>query len=242
MPEAPREAAMLTCPSCGAPCGSAGRACPHCGVELAAARCPKCFTLNLADARFCSRCGEGQRIEPLLHVTDAPCPRCAKPLRATSRLGAFECVACGGLFVDHTAFAHLSAEKERETHPFAAPPPPTIAEPPDVEVHYVKCPACHGIMNRLNFGRRSGVIVDVCRVHGTWFDAGELTRVLEWIAGGGTAHARTGVPEPTTTSARSVARASAVLEQQRTQAEGGDAGSTADLLLEVLSSIFRRDD
>jgi Zn-finger nucleic acid-binding protein len=39
-------------------------------------------------------------------------------------------------------------------------------------------------MNRINFGHRSGVIVDVCGRHGTWFDAGELTRVLEWIASG----------------------------------------------------------
>jgi Zn-finger nucleic acid-binding protein len=40
-------------------------------------------------------------------------------------------------------------------------------------------------MNRVNFGKRSGVIVDVCKGHGTWFDAGELTRAIEFVARGG---------------------------------------------------------
>jgi Zn-finger nucleic acid-binding protein len=40
-------------------------------------------------------------------------------------------------------------------------------------------------MNRQNFGRKSGIIVDVCRGHGIWFDLGELPRVLAWIQHGG---------------------------------------------------------
>jgi len=40
-------------------------------------------------------------------------------------------------------------------------------------------------MHRRNFGRSSGVIVDVCAVHGLWFDRGELPRVLAFVAGGG---------------------------------------------------------
>jgi Zn-finger nucleic acid-binding protein len=40
-------------------------------------------------------------------------------------------------------------------------------------------------MNRVNFGRVSGVIVDVCKMHGTWFDAGELTAVFAFAANGG---------------------------------------------------------
>jgi Zn-finger nucleic acid-binding protein len=53
------------------------------------------------------------------------------------------------------------------------------------EVKYVPCPLCHNSMNRVNFGKVSGVIVDVCRAHGTWFDGGELTRVVAFAAGGG---------------------------------------------------------
>jgi hypothetical protein len=45
-------------------------------------------------------------------------------------------------------------------------------------------------MNRLNFAHTSGVIVDVCTRHGTWFDADELRRVLEFITAGGLEAAR----------------------------------------------------
>jgi Zn-finger nucleic acid-binding protein len=50
---------------------------------------------------------------------------------------------------------------------------------------YRKCPVCETVMNRRNFGKRSGVIVDTCREHGHWFDAHELDRILRWIRQGG---------------------------------------------------------
>jgi len=40
-------------------------------------------------------------------------------------------------------------------------------------------------MNRINFARCSGVIVDVCKGHGTWFDRDELSRIVEFIRSGG---------------------------------------------------------
>lgn len=40
-------------------------------------------------------------------------------------------------------------------------------------------------MNRINFARCSGVIVDVCKGHGTWFDRDELREILEFIRNGG---------------------------------------------------------
>ena len=50
---------------------------------------------------------------------------------------------------------------------------------------YIKCPDCDQVMNRVNFGKRSGIIVDVCRPHGTWFDADELPRVVNYVMKGG---------------------------------------------------------
>ncbi|MBC7853201.1 MAG: tetratricopeptide repeat protein, partial [Pirellulaceae bacterium] len=41
-------------------------------------------------------------------------------------------------------------------------------------VRYLACPACHQRMNRKNFGGTSGIIADLCREHGTWFNRGEL--------------------------------------------------------------------
>ena len=45
-------------------------------------------------------------------------------------------------------------------------------------------------MNRKNFALRLGIIVDVCREHGTWFDANELHRIVEFIRQGGLTQAR----------------------------------------------------
>ena len=53
------------------------------------------------------------------------------------------------------------------------------------EVRYVPCPECGELMNRINFARCSGVIVDVCKRHGTWFQREELRRIVEFIRAGG---------------------------------------------------------
>jgi len=50
---------------------------------------------------------------------------------------------------------------------------------------YVKCPICAKMMNRINFGARSGVVIDRCREHGVWLDAGELRQLCEWMKAGG---------------------------------------------------------
>ncbi|HEX2882470.1 MAG TPA: hypothetical protein VHO25_23275, partial [Polyangiaceae bacterium] len=43
---------------------------------------------------------------------------------------------------------------------------------------------CNELMNRHNFGKLSGVIVDVCVHHGVWFDDGELAQVLSFCSSG----------------------------------------------------------
>jgi Zn-finger nucleic acid-binding protein len=50
---------------------------------------------------------------------------------------------------------------------------------------YIKCPVCSKIMNRVNFGTNSGVIVDRCKDHGVWLDGGELRQLFEWMKAGG---------------------------------------------------------
>ena len=45
-------------------------------------------------------------------------------------------------------------------------------------------------MNRINFGRMSGTVVDVCRAHGTFLDPGELHQIVDFIAEGGLDRAR----------------------------------------------------
>ncbi len=51
-------------------------------------------------------------------------------------------------------------------------------------MRYLKCPLCSVLMNRVHFAHHSRVVVSVCKPHGTWFDAGELTEVIEFVARG----------------------------------------------------------
>jgi len=46
------------------------------------------------------------------------------------------------------------------------------------------------MMNRLNFARLSGTVVDVCRGHGTFLDRGELHHVVQFILDGGLGRTR----------------------------------------------------
>ncbi len=52
-------------------------------------------------------------------------------------------------------------------------------------IQYVKCPVCSKIMNRLNFAKRSGVIIDRCKAHGIWLEGGQLKQLMEWRKAGG---------------------------------------------------------
>jgi len=42
-----------------------------------------------------------------------------------------------------------------------------------------------GLDHLASFGKVSGIVVDVCARHGTWFDVGELARVLSFVVAGG---------------------------------------------------------
>ena len=52
-------------------------------------------------------------------------------------------------------------------------------------VRYIHCPVCDELMNRKNWGSYSGVIVNRCDTHGTWYDDGKITKVREYVALGG---------------------------------------------------------
>jgi Zn-finger nucleic acid-binding protein len=65
--------------------------------------------------------------------------------------------------------------------------PPTSASgnaPQQRGPMYRKCPVCGDLMNRDNYAHRSGVIIDICKEHGVWFDADELARILDWVRSG----------------------------------------------------------
>jgi len=185
------EAGVLTCPSCGAAVAEGVRRCAHCGVPVATVRCAVCFQMSSAQALHCSGCGHELGLEPIPREPSLECPDC-RVLMTVFDCGPgalHDCGRCGGQFVEHPALRDLLERHERDA-PSAASARARAAGPADVRVRYVACPACRALMNRKNFGGDSGVIVDVCSKHGTWFDAGELPRVVAFAESGGLARAR----------------------------------------------------
>src|SRR2546430_3358418 len=95
-----------------------------------------------------------------------------------------ECENCMGLWVEVAAFEKICADREEQSAVLgtASPAPAHQARSSAMEsVHYVPCPQCGQLMNRINFARCSGVIVDICKGHGTWFDRDELSGIVQFI-------------------------------------------------------------
>lgn len=110
------------------------------------------------------------------------CPRCSAELAAKA-LGprpVLGCRACGGLWLDHATFADLKGETRHRSPPVSPENPPGPQRPPPGAAMYLRCPLCDELMQRKNFAQRSGIIVDVCRRDGLWFDADELSAVLRY--------------------------------------------------------------
>jgi len=62
---------------------------------------------------------------------------------------------------------------------------PAASDPTSSPIVYRPCPVCGELMNRFNFADCSGVILDLCKPHGVWFDPDELRRIVAFIRGGG---------------------------------------------------------
>lgn len=97
-----------------------------------------------------------------------------------------ECEKCAGIWLDVAAFEKICADREQQSAVLGgASPVPSHEVRPEQRIRYAPCPQCGQLMNRINFARCSGVIVDVCKGHGTWFDAQELSAIVQFIRGGG---------------------------------------------------------
>jgi Zn-finger nucleic acid-binding protein len=106
-----------------------------------------------------------------------------------------ECGTCHAVWIDAATFEHICANQASQAavlHQWtgASERGGGSGPPKQTEVRYRKCVACGTIMNRLNFGRLSGTIVDVCRGHGTFMDAGELHAIVRFMQSGGLDRAR----------------------------------------------------
>jgi Zn-finger nucleic acid-binding protein len=183
MPEA-----TARCPGCGAPAAANSARCEYCGSALATVTCPSCFAPMFVGSRFCTRCGAEVKRADLDDGEALPCPRCKEDLHAIG-LGStavHECSACGGLWVDPESLQKLCNARDEHAAVVSALAArvPTAQVAPDT-VKYVPCPKCKKFMNRVNFAKTSGVVMDVCKADGVWLDRGELQRVIDFVEHGG---------------------------------------------------------
>ncbi len=187
------DAGMLTCPSCGASASPESPSCTFCNARLATATCARCFAMIFQGAQHCSRCGAVVVTSEVSSADARACPRCKLPLEATAVGDAYldECARCGGMWLDVASFERIGANKEYQAVVAGlGVPQPHVAAPHIDAVRYIPCPTCARLMNRVNFAHCSGVVVDVCKTHGVWFDADELRQVVEFIVAGGLETAR----------------------------------------------------
>lgn len=118
-----------------------------------------------------------------------PCPRCGSRLteRSLHDVQELECDECLGLFLDRATLDRLGTPEGKGLRLAF---PKRARTDADRTVRYLKCPVCKRLMNRTNFGRMSGVIVDVCKDDGVWFDAGEVNAIIDFVERGGLERAR----------------------------------------------------
>lgn len=99
-----------------------------------------------------------------------------------------DCEKCDGLWIGAEAFERLCTNREAQATVLHQPVPES--RPTDARIRYRPCLQCGAMMNRLNFAKVSGTVVDVCKNHGTFLDRGELQAVVRFIHGGGLDRAR----------------------------------------------------
>jgi Zn-finger nucleic acid-binding protein len=182
------EAPTFNCSVCGAPARAGDSSCRFCGAGIATVRCSRCFQMNMSDAHRCAGCGAELGLILESELLGQHCSECGEALELMREPSGslLACRRCGGQFVEHALLRSLIEQYETTAlafpdAPYHRPVPKAVLE----RVHYRPCSLCQQMMNRKNFGGSSGVIVDVCAKHGTWFDAGELPQILEFVKSGG---------------------------------------------------------
>ena len=184
------QAETLNCPNCGAAISSDSPLCQYCESKLATIACASCFGMMFIGSRHCPHCGAAGATASASELAALKCPRCKVEMSSISIGGESmrECEHCSGLWLEVAAFERICRSREQQSAVLGGAsltPPQLHANSISEKVHYIPCPQCGQLMNRINFARCSGVIVDVCKGHGTWFDRDELREIVEFIRGGG---------------------------------------------------------
>ena len=151
-------------------------------------RCLFCGAPHSPDDAVCGACNSEVGSHGAAAHGALGCPRCHGTLKDLALEGVHvtvhQCERCHGTFLevgDWTELADRAALGERLPIGSFVPLAPGEELPRQTMLAPVECPACAASMERVTFGVRSRTVVDVCKVHGLWLDAGELVAVLAFI-------------------------------------------------------------
>lgn len=163
----------LTCAKCGGPLSATAAdhvvTCPFCGVVSKPA--PTVVTVE----RVVAVKGEGG---------GPSCPRCAAPLHesAIGKHRVIVCTSCSGLWLEHPTVEYLSSYNDAELANAVQRRAGIVVRKMDCSA-LVTCPFCRKPMDRRSIEAPGyTTYVDVCKEHGTWFDAGELRQFITIFA------------------------------------------------------------
>ena len=154
------------------------------------------------------------------------------PARAVADIPVNECPGCNGVWVQGDRFEQLVARavdavgKAEESELPGRAPRRSGANPAAQTVRYRKCPVCEAFMQRRNYRKCSGIILDRCAAHGTWLDADELEQIAGFILENG------GVPPEPKLEPKPASRYS---DEQRT----GVFSSTTSMRWQTGGSVLR---
>ncbi len=149
--------------------------------------CGACLGTIFLGAKYCPLCGDKAVHSKKVDVeTIGDCPRCKKKmaLLEVANLSICECEKCEGVWLDVETFEEICSNQEKQAAVLKKFDE-ILSHKKPIPVHYVPCPECKDLMNRSNFARISGIIIDSCKQHGIWFDADELPKIVEFIRKGG---------------------------------------------------------
>ena len=240
---------MLTCPRCAAPVEDTARSCGHCAAPLLLRSCDRCLSRVFHGHQHCPACGS-----PLADSAageargDRPCPRCTGAMRprAIDDLVIDECDGCHGVFLDDVAIQRVVTDRRQ------ARAEAILAAVPRAEIHvlpqggrmYVKCPVCATLMNRKQFSAGSGVIIDVCKAHGAFFDPGELPAIIRFVMSGGLEQAEKKALDRQREAVKREAQnaqftAMMASRSSTTALDRSERGTAGDALVDLLFALWR---
>lgn len=101
------------------------------------------------------------------------CPHCSKALVTLefSDLEVDYCFGCSGIWLDAGELEQLMAGCGDDAYL-------STAASSQIREKARRCPLCRRRMEKISLGTVDRVMLDRCREHGIWFDAGELRKVL----------------------------------------------------------------